>query len=110
MTDIEASAPIKQEVKLEDSPMAQPAGQHAKANTDKIRVTRMERVDKVIYLPGVPERCPATDPDLDIAFVVDLSNDPRVKKLLKGDKLGKLDALLKRDVSDTFRRKRFWDG
>jgi hypothetical protein len=82
--------------------MAQPAGQRAKANTDKIRVTRKEKVDKVIYLSGVPERWPATDPDLDVAFVVDLSEDPRVKKLLKGDKLGGLDALLKRDVSDTF--------
>ncbi|KAJ7358531.1 hypothetical protein DFH08DRAFT_953663 [Mycena albidolilacea] len=104
-SDIEASAPIKQEVKLEDSPMAQPAGQRAKANTDKIRVTRKEKVDKVIYLSGVPERWPAADPDLDVAFVVNLSNDLRVKKLLKGDKLGGLDAQLKRDISDTFRRK-----
>jgi hypothetical protein len=56
-------------------------------------------------LSSVPERWPATDPDLDVAFVVDLSSDPHVKNLLKGDKLGGLDALLKHDVSDTFRRK-----
>jgi hypothetical protein len=97
-SDIEVSTPIKQEVKLEYLPMAQPAGQRAKADTDKICVTRKEKVDKVIYLSGVPERWPATDPDLDVAFVVDLSEDPRVKKLLKGDKLAGLDALLKRDV------------
>ncbi|KAF8182217.1 hypothetical protein K438DRAFT_2020970, partial [Mycena galopus ATCC 62051] len=93
-SDSETDAtPIKREAK---PAVVAPAKQHRKTCAPKkINVTRSEKVDRVVEVTGSLERWPAADPDVDIAYVVDFSQDPRAQQLIKGPKVKGLDSLLK---------------
>ncbi|KAF8180273.1 hypothetical protein K438DRAFT_1976789 [Mycena galopus ATCC 62051] len=104
-SDSETDAtPIKCEAK---PAVVAPAKQHRKTCAPKkINVTRSEKVDRVVEVMGSLERWPATDPDVDIAYVVDFSQDPRAQQLIKGPKVKGLDSLLKRDDQDSWCKSR----
>ncbi|KAJ7699155.1 hypothetical protein B0H16DRAFT_1484247 [Mycena metata] len=83
---------IKLEVKSEPGIVSPPlpAGQ---PKCRKIHISRTESVDRVVELTAISERYPISD--LDTAFTLDLSHDPRSKGTTKAGKPKGLDYFLK---------------
>ncbi|KAJ7468183.1 hypothetical protein FB451DRAFT_1560649 [Mycena latifolia] len=103
-SDDDPSDPVKHEVKVEPSLAShkQPPGRFRKggATTPVIRITRNEKVVRVVELKQIPERFPITDEDT--AFILDFSGDDRAKKQTKGGKPRGLDAFLKNEDQDSW--------
>lgn len=100
-SESESEITIKQEpttsIPLSSKPAAsKPAGRFSAGK--KIVITRKEQVDAVVYLSEIPARWPVSD--VDTAYIVDFTNDSRVKKGANGEKPKGLDEFLKKEVSE----------
>ncbi|KAJ7628068.1 hypothetical protein B0H17DRAFT_1218393 [Mycena rosella] len=97
-SDAEPRTPrIKLEAKREPL-LALPAGRFHKAT--EIRISRSEKVQRVVELTEIPARWPV--PDVDTAYILDFSTDDRAKKETKGGKPAGLDAFLKAEDQDSW--------
>ncbi|KAJ7245593.1 hypothetical protein C8J57DRAFT_1679695 [Mycena rebaudengoi] len=94
-------------IKLEQTPTtplssepapSKPAGRFPKGA--KISITRKEKVDRVVHLSEIPARWPASN--VDTAYILDFSNDSRVKQESDGKKPKGFDEFLKKEDQDSW--------
>ncbi|KAJ7265127.1 hypothetical protein C8J57DRAFT_1470213 [Mycena rebaudengoi] len=102
-SESESEITIKQEpttsIPLSSKPAAsKPAGRFSAGK--KIVITRKEKVDAVVYLSEIPARWPVSD--VDTTYIVDFTNDSRVKKGANGEKPKGLDEFLKKEDQDSW--------
>ncbi|KAJ7261422.1 hypothetical protein C8J57DRAFT_1513953 [Mycena rebaudengoi] len=94
-------------IKLEQTPTtplssepapSKPAGRFPKGA--KISITRKEKVDRVVHLSEIPARWPVSN--VDTAYILDFSNDSRVKQESDGKKPKGFDEFLKKEDQDSW--------
>jgi hypothetical protein len=89
------SEPIKLEPTTTTPLSSKPAGRFPKGA--KISITRKEKVDRVVHLSEIPTRWAVSN--VDTAYILDFSNDSRVKQESDGKKPKGFDEFLKKEVS-----------